>query len=250
MRRNLLLIIEYDGTAYHGSQVQKNALGICQVIQDALQKVLGVREDIVACSRTDSGVHARMFCVNFYTDRDILCVKMKYAMNFHLPWDIRVSDCREVPHGFHARYQARRKRYVYQIWNADYESPFLKNRALFYRYPIREELLNRACQDFVGTHDFTSLCSAGSDIEDKVRTITQCSVSREGNMVLFTVTGDGFLQNMVRIMVGTLLRISEGKLAPHAIPQVLAKRDRAAAGITAPACGLYLDYVFYDWDFR
>lgn len=243
--RNLLLILQYNGANYHGSQVQKNGYTICEAVQDALEKIIGSRVPITACSRTDTGVHAKMFCVNFRTEKPILPQKLKNAMNFHLPWDIRVSDCREVDLNFHSRYDAVGKKYVYKIWNADYENPFLKDMALHYPWKIDEELLNRACQYYIGTHDFSAFCSAQSDIEDKVRTVTECSVTRNGDVVEFTVCGDGFLHNMVRIMVGTLLGVNEGKWTPEDIESIINSKDRSKAGVTAKACGLYLWQVFY-----
>ncbi len=243
--RNIMLTLKYNGTNYHGSQVQQNAYTVCEAIQDALEKILGSRVPITACSRTDTGVHAEMFCINMHTEKQILCHKLKNAMNFHLPYDIRVSGCKEVDESFHSRYNAVGKKYVYKIWNADYENPFLKDMALFYPWRIDEKLLNEACRCYIGTHDFSSFCSAQSDIEDKVRTITECGVKRCGDMVEFTVCGDGFLHNMVRIMVGTLLGVNEKKWKPEEIRNIIISKDRAKAGVTAPACGLYLQEVFY-----
>lgn len=243
--RNLLLILQYNGANYHGSQVQENAYTVCEAIQDALEKIIGSRVPITACSRTDTGVHAKMFCVNFRTEKPILPHKLKNAMNFHLPWDIRVSDCREVDENFHSRYDAVGKKYIYKIWNTDYENPFLKDMALHYPWHLDEELLNKACKYYLGTHDFSAFCSAQSDIEDKVRTITECKVKRHGDIVEFSVCGDGFLHNMVRIMVGTLLGVNEGKYSPEDIEDIILSKDRSKAGVTAKACGLYLDEVFY-----
>ena len=223
--RNLLLTIRYQGTAYHGFQVQKNALTVAQVLQDALEAVLGRREDIKGCSRTDSGVHANMFCVSVRTESAIPCQSLVRALNVKLPCDIAVTDCRQVPDDFHARYSCTGKRYL---------------------YPIDVAMCDRQCKDFIGTHDFSSLCSAGSSVEDHVRTVTACGMVREGDRVTFYVEGDGFLYNMVRIMVGTILEIAAGSKPQGCIPQILEQRDRAAAGFTAPAWGLYLDRVFYE----
>lgn len=243
--RNLLLILQYNGANYHGSQVQENAYTVCEAVQDALEKILGSRVPITACSRTDTGVHAEMFCVNLRTEKKIECKKLKNAMNFHLPYDIRVSGCKEVREDFHARYDAVGKRYVYKIWNADYENPFLKDMALFYPWKIDEKLLDEAAKHYLGTHDFTAFCSAQSDIEDKVRTVTESKVERHGDIVEFTVCGDGFLHNMVRIMAGTLLGVNEGKYTPEDIDAIIESKQRARAGVTAQACGLYLKEVFY-----
>ena len=147
---------------------------------------------------------------------------------------------------FHARYSCKGKEYVYQIWNHPVRDPFLRQRALHYWYPIDEALLDRAAGHYVGRHDFSSFCTLDRrEKGDLTRTVTKSQVTREGDMVLFTVAADGFLYNMVRIMVGTLLRVQQGKLAPEDIPGVLAAQDRRAAGPTAPAGGLYLNRVFY-----
>ena len=244
--RNLLLTLRYQGTNYHGFQVQKNAVAVAQVLQDALEKVLGCREDIKGCSRTDSGVHANMFCVSVKTHSAIPCQSLVRALNVKLPYDIAVTDCIEVPLDFHARYDCRGKRYVYQINNSPIKDPFSFRQVYDYRYPIDVQLCNRACQGFIGTHDFSSFCAANSSVEDHVRTITACGMVRQGDRVTFYVEGDGFLYNMVRIMVGTVLEVAAGQRSPDSIPQILQAKDRAAAGATAPAWGLYLDKVFYD----
>ena len=168
------------------------------------------------------------------------------AVNHWLPEDIAVKACREVPGDFHARYSCKGKEYSYEIWNNPVREPFLRGRALHYWYHIDEERLNEAAGHYVGAHDFTSFCTLDKrELGDMVRTVTKASVERRGDMVVFTVAADGFLYNMVRIMAGTLLRVQEGKLLPGDIPQILETRDRAKAGPTAPACGLYLNKVFY-----
>ena len=163
--RNLLLTIRYQGTAYHGFQVQKNALTVAQVLQDALEAVLGRREDIKGCSRTDSGVHANMFCVSVRTESAIPCQSLVRALNVKLPCDIAVTDCRQVPDDFHARYSCIGKRYLYQINNSPVKDPFRWKQVYDYRYPIDVAMCDRQCKDFIGTHDFSSFCSAGSSVE-------------------------------------------------------------------------------------
>ena len=160
--------------------------------------------------------------------------------------DIAVTDCRQVPDDFHARYSCTGKRYLYQINNSPVKDPFRWKQVYDYRYPIDVAMCDRQCKDFIGTHDFSSFCSAGSSVEDHVRTVTACGMVREGDRVTFYVEGDGFLYNMVRIMVGTILEIAAGSKPQGCIPQILEQRDRAAAGFTAPAWGLYLDRVFYE----
>lgn len=244
--RNLLLTICYDGKNYHGWQIQQNAVTVQQVFQEALAKVLGAAPDLKACSRTDTGVHAREFCISMKTERTIPCGQLTDALNHYLPMDIAVLHCREAGPDFHARYSCLGKEYVYQIWNAPVRNPFLSGYALHYRYPLDAETLDRAAVCFLGTHDFTSFCTLGADPkEDRIRTVTSARVAREGDMVRFTVAADGFLYNMVRIMTGTLLRVAQGRLAPEQVEEVIQAKDRRAAGPTAPPCGLYLNRVFY-----
>lgn len=247
MERNFLIKLSYDGAAYHGWQIQDNALTVQQVFQEALQKITGLTEDIKACSRTDTGVHAREFCVSLKTESPIAPERLLAALNHYLPEDVAVRSVEQVPLDFHARYSCKGKEYVYQIWNHSVRDPFLKGRALHYWYPIDEELLNRAAVHYLGAHDFSSFCTLDRrEKGDLTRTVFTSKVERAGDLVTFTVAADGFLYNMVRIMVGTLLRVQQGKLTPEDIPGILEAKDRKAAGPTAPACGLYLNRVFYD----
>ena len=246
--RNLLVRLRYDGREFCGWQVQDGLRTVQSVFQETLWDVLKERVAIRGCSRTDSGVHAMEFCVSFSTSCAIPCDRLPLALNAKLPPDIAVFDCVAVPDGFHARYDCRGKQYRYLIHNAPLRDPFLYGRALWYKYPLDAGFLDRQAQDYLGTHDFSAFCSAGSDVADKVRTVTQCGVRRmtdDPTMIAFTVTADGFLYNMVRIMVGTLLSVSAGKLPPGCIPGILASGDRARAGFTAAACGLYLNKVLY-----
>lgn len=244
---NFLLTLEYDGRRYHGWQVQENAVSVQSVFQEALCNVLGERPDIKACSRTDTGVHAREFCLSMELTKDIPPQRLLGALNHFLPGDMAVKRCRPVPPGFHARYDCRGKRYSYEIWNHPVRSAFLDGRALHEYSRIDESLLDTAAQHFLGAHDFTSFCTLDRRrAGDFTRTVTESRVTRQGDLVRFTVAADGFLYNMVRIMAGTLLQVHRGRIAPGDIPAILEKRDRKFAGPTAPACGLYLDKVFYD----
>lgn len=246
MERNFLIKLSYDGARYHGWQIQENALTVQEVFQDALYKITGLREDIKACSRTDTGVHAREFCVSLKTESPIAPERLLAALNHYLPEDVAVKSCEPVPLDFHARYSCQGKEYVYQIWNHPVRDPFLAGRALHYWYPIDEELLDRAAKAYVGRHDFSSFCTLDKrEKGDLTRTVTTSKVERAGNLVTFTVAADGFLYNMVRIMVGTLLRVQQGKFTPEDIPGIIQAKDRKAAGPTAPAWGLYLNRVFY-----
>lgn len=244
--RNLLLTISYDGKAFHGWQIQKNALAVQEVFQKALYAIIGGYVDIKGCSRTDSGVHANMYCINFKTEHPIPAVRLKAALNRHLPMEVAVLDCKEVDENFHARYSCVSKQYVYKIWNSEVRNPFLNGYALHYRYKIDEKQLNRAAQAYVGKHDFTSFCTLDKrEKGDFVRDVKMFSVERQGELITMTVEADGFLYNMVRIMVGTLLRVQQGKIPENGIGEIIEKKDRKFAGPTAPACGLYLNRVNY-----
>ncbi len=242
----ILLCLRYDGTAYHGWQVQPNGITVQQTLQDAIEAVTGVRAGVTGCSRTDAGVHAAMFCCAFDTDSPLRGDKLCSALNFHLPQDVVVYAAREVAADFHPRYAAAGKRYVYRIFNGTQPHPVYGRYALHIRQPLDAAWQNRVATDIVGCHDFAAFCGAGSDTKGStVRTVRACTVERRDEMLLFTVEGDGFLYHMVRIMVGTLLEIAAGRMPADAIPAILAGRVRAAAGPTAPAHGLCLERVDY-----
>lgn len=236
----------YDGSAYHGWQVQENAVTVQEKVQDAIEQILSVRENIVGCSRTDSGVHANMFCFNMRTEKNIDAFKIVRSLNAVLSEDISVISCNEVPFEFHARYDCISKQYKYLIWNAKSRNPFYLNRALHYPFELDIEMLNTEAQSFLGTYDFSAFCSADSSVEDKTRTVKSIGFQKNGNLIEFYIEADGFLYNMVRIIVGTLLDIGSGKIEKGKIPEIILSRDRKKAGKTAPACGLYLNKVNYN----
>lgn len=238
--------IRYDGTNYHGWQVQKNAMSVQEVFQNSLEKVYGERLAVKGCSRTDTGVHALMFCISYkapyFTDE----YHTLSAVNNFLPPDIKAFECEEVEEDFHARYSALGKEYIYLVYNAKYPNPFYDKYSLSYKYHIDADKLNEAAKFFIGTHDFAAFCSAHSDVEDTRRTIYDFNVERKGDLVYFKVSGNGFLYNMVRIMVGTLLMVASDKIKPSEIENIIEKRDRKSAGKTVPAKGLFLNKVFYE----
>ncbi len=243
--QRILLTLRYDGTAYHGWQVQPNARTVQETLQDAIEAVTGVRAGVIGCSRTDAGVHADMFCCTFDTHSPLRGNKLCSALNYHLPADVAVYDAADVAADFHPRYHARGKRYVYRIWNGAQRHPGYAPYALHRNRPLDTDVMNAAAAAFVGTHDFAGFCAAGSDVQGTVRTVQRCTVERQGELVLFTVEADGFLYNMVRIMVGTLLDIADGRIAAADLPAIIRSADRARAGATAPAHGLCLQEVFY-----
>ena len=247
---NILVTLAYDGTNYCGFQVQSNGTSVAAVFQNALQAVLGARPDIKGCSRTDAGVHARAFALNFHTEGLRMPLqRLPLALNSHLPPDIRALAARSVPEDFHARYSAHTKTYCYRIQNCAVDSPF--ESRYMYRIPRRldDAAMDKAAAAFAGTHDFSALCAAGSSAAahgDTVRTITACSVQRRGDEVDVWVTADGYLYNMVRILAGTLCEVGAGRMRAEDIPALLASRDRKQAGPTLPAKGLFLEHVEYE----
>ena len=240
--RNLKVTMAYRGTAYHGFQRQENAVGIQNVLEEKLSAITNASVKINGCSRTDTGVHANEYCFSFETEHRIPCNNIIRGMNSILPDDLAIL---EAPEDFHARYSCKAKEYQYLILNRMSKDPFLADLALHYPYAMDTELMAKAAQDFVGTHDFTSFCGTANQKENSVRTIEYFKVEKDENLVKLIVKGDGFLYNMVRIMVGTLIFINEKKLAPDSIPQILAAKDRNLAGKTAEAHGLYLNKIFY-----
>ena len=243
-----LLTLAFDGTEYCGFPVQPNGRSVAAAFQDGLEAVIGRRPDIKGCSRTDAGVHALGFALSFEADLRIPPEKLPLALNTKLPRDIRVLSARAGPDGFHARYAAHTKTYLYRIRNSPIDSPF--EERYYCRIPGRldVERMQRAAAHFVGTHDFLALCAAHSSAAahgDTVRTITACGAERHGDMVEITVTADGYLYNMVRILAGTLCEAGAGRLDPEAVPAILASRDRRLAGPTLPAKGLFLHHVDY-----
>lgn len=245
--RNVKITITYDGSPYHGWQIQQNALSVQQVFQEALYKIIGDDIDVKGCSRTDTGVHANMYCIGLKTSHRIPPERLKAALNRHLPSSVSVNKCEEMSLEFHPRYDCKKKQYIYKIWNNEVRNPFLERYALHYRYDnLDESKLNKAAQHYIGIHDFTSFCTPDNRRPgDMHRNVNLAKVERDNDLVTFTVEADGFLYNMVRIMTGTLLRVAQGKIKEDEIPLIIEKKDRKFAGPTAPACGLYLNKVYY-----
>lgn len=241
----ILLTLAYHGADFAGFQVQKNARTVQSVIQDAVQAVYGERLPVVGCSRTDAGVHARDYKLTFFTEKRLPPERIPAALNANLPQDIAVHGAVIADDTFHVRHDVYEKEYEYVIKNTLYPDPFSVTTALHYRRPIDEVLLQSAAEHFLGTHDFRAFMASGSDIADTTRTVRSVSVTRAGDTVSLRIAADGFLYNMVRIFVGTMLAVNEGRIAPDAIPDVIASRDRRHAGITVPAHGLYLNRVAF-----
>lgn len=249
----ILLKIAYVGTAYCGYQVQPNGVTVQERLNEATRAVFGVDCDVVGCSRTDSGVHARAFCATIAEkgkpslETTVPVARVSRALNVHLPDDIAVLDACLVPDEFHARYGVSAKEYEYVIYNAPERDPFLMERAWHIPKPFTDgdiAAMNVAAAAFVGEHDFSALRD-GDDGKSPVRHVFSASVGRQGECILFRVSGNGFLYHMVRVMAGTLAEVGRGKIPPEDIAGRLAARDRCLFGATAPAHGLYLNRVFY-----
>lgn len=253
----IVLKIQYIGTAYCGFQCQKNGASIQEILTRAASRVFGRPCSITGCSRTDAGVHALGYvCVATPVGRDapadwctIPVEKIHRAFAPFLPPDISVCAAAQVSDGFHPRYDAVCKEYVYRIWDAPYANPFVRGRSYHSIRRITPERLERmqtAAAAYVGRHDFRAFMAGEPGGKDTVRTVTGADVQRETDgMVVFSVSANGFLYNMVRIMTGTLLEVAAGKISPRDIPDIIACGDRSRAGFTAQPEGLYLRSVQY-----
>ncbi len=243
--RNLKVMTAYRGTKYHGFQRQSNALTVQEVLERAVSKVLNEQVNIIGCSRTDTGVHANNFCFNVKTESNIRTIGFCRGVNGELPDDISILSCEDVPLDFHARFDCRGKEYIYKIHCSESKDPFGADLAYHYRRKFNTERAKAAAAYLVGTHDFTSFCADCTSVSTTVRTIYSLEIENNGDSVILLVKGDGFLYNMIRIIAGTLLDVSEGRIEPDQIPAILEARDRLKAGRTAMAHGLYLNRVFY-----
>ena len=244
--RNIALKLMYAGTAYHGWQVQKNAVTVAETLDKALSSVVGHPVRCVGAGRTDAGVHARVYVANFRTTSSIPLDRLPLAVNTRLPDDIVVVKATRVSDGFNAIGSCRKKEYTYLIYNSRLRDAFYVNRAWFYPRRLDEAVMARAAEQFVGTHDFRAVRSVGTETRTTVRTVHYFRVEREGDLIKCRVCADGFLYNMVRAMVGTIVYAAEGKLAPEDIPAILDSGDRTLAGPTVPPGGLYMTGLWYD----
>lgn len=239
-KQRVMLTVAYDGTAYSGFQIQNNAKTIEGELSTALEGLLGEKVQIMGGSRTDAGVHALCNVAVFDTSARIPAEKISYALNQRLPEDIRIRDSREVAADFHPRHCESRKIYEYRITNTRFPIPTRRLYSYFTYTPLCVERMQEAAGYLVGTHDFKSFCSAGSQVESTVRTVYSIDVSKEGEEILIRIQGNGFLYNMVRIIAGTLMEVGKGRWEPEKVREILQAEDRQAAGPTAPGCGLML----------
>ena len=245
--RNLKVVMSYNGTAYHGFQSQSNAIAIQDVVQAKIAQLLKQPVLIHGCSRTDTGVHAKAFVFNFHTESKIPNQGFIKGMNTVLPEDIAFASCEDVPEDFHARFSSKGKEYIYVVNNSGRRDVFGKDLSMNHPLRLDEEKLDAAAKLFVGKHNFAAFCKAEAkqNLKSTERTIYDFRVIRDGENVYFIVSGDGFLHNMVRILVGTLIYINDGKRCEKDIIDALSTGERDCAGMTLPPCGLYLNKVFY-----
>lgn len=237
-------IVSYDGTNYVGFQIQKNGITIQKVIEDVLYKITKKRVTIYASGRTDSGVHALGQVFHFDSDGTITANGMKRALNSYLPSDIHIVDVSEVGEDFHARFSAKKKEYHYKINFGEYDPT---QRGYVYQYPYKKfdrKVFYEASRLFIGTNDYRSF-SKNQDLENTVRTIYSIDFEWDNDQVVIKIIGDGFMHNMVRIMVAMWLEVGRGKYTLDYLKEVLEAKDRTLAPKTAPSCGLYLFKVYY-----
>lgn len=247
--KRIAMRVAYDGTAYHGWQIQDNALTVEQVLTETLRELLQENVELIGASRTDAGVHAKGNVAVFDTDTSIPGEKIAYALNSRLPEDIVVVQSKEVSTDFHPRYTKSSKTYEYRIWNKTFPDPILRKYTHFYYGKLDEKLMQEAADFLVGEHDFASFCSAGAQVQSTVREIYDIKITRKEDILTISITGNGFLYNMVRIIAGTLIEAGAGKYSGEKIKEILEACDRSKAGPTAPACGLHLMRIDYPEEF-
>ena len=246
--RNIAIRLSYLGSAYHGWQTQAGLPTVQQTLERAVEKTVGRRTHVTGCGRTDAGVHALRYCANFRTDCSIPADRIPLALNSRLPADIAVSAAVDAPEDFNAIGSCIQKEYIYKIHNSRIRDPFLDSRACFWPAPLDAAAMDAAAAAFVGTHDFAAVRSVGTQTKTTVRTVHWCRAERDGDTITVSVCANGFLYNMVRAIVGTLVYASDGKIAPEEIPALLEQGDRRLTGPTMPPQGLYMHRVWYGGD--
>jgi tRNA pseudouridine38-40 synthase len=248
--RRIKLVIEYDGSCFHGWQIQNNANTVQEEIERAVYKITGEQTRVTGSGRTDAGVHAYGQVAHFDTNSNIPPVKFSDALNSALPSGIAIILSEEVSEDFHARFSATKKTYKYKILNRKARSPIMEKRAWHIKGMLNVDSMNEAARNFIGYHDFTAFCSSGHNITSFERNIYISQWTVDNEHLVYTVSGDGFLYNMVRIMTGTMVEVGMNKRAADSIFELFEKKDRNLSGITAPAHGLYLVEVNYEQDTR
>ena len=240
------MIVGYDGTNYNGFAIQPNGITIQGILNESIAKIVQHEVRTLGAGRTDAGVHAKGQCCIFDSDTKIPVYKLGLAINSQLPKDIAVKTIEEVSMDFQPRFGAKRKTYRYQIINSSIRDPFLYKYAMSYPHKLDIELMKKAAYEIVGEHDFACFCSSGSTVKDTVRTIYSIDIKKEEDLITIDICGNGFLYNMVRIIVGTLLRVNEDKITIEDIGKLIESKDRNLAGPTAPPQGLMMMNIVYD----
>jgi tRNA pseudouridine38-40 synthase len=243
--RNIKIIIEYDGTGYHGWQRQPNGISIQEVLENKLALITNGKVRLIASGRTDAGVHAVGQVANFKTETTIECRGLLKGINSLLPTDIAVSEVVDIDDEFHARYSAKSKVYVYKIYNSSVRSSLYRNYSWHVFEKLDVESMKNASLYLVGTKDFSSFCAAGGDAKTYTRTVLDCGIIEDTAMIVFTIEANGFLRYMVRNIIGTLVDVGKGKTTPEEFMEIVDSKDRTNAGITAPPQGLFLKEVKY-----
>lgn len=242
---NIRIWLKYDGTDFHGYQVQKNGYTIQEALENAIFKIMGEEISVTGCSRTDAGVHAYMYAANFFSDTKIPIEKIPLALNTALPDSIRVYKAEKVDEDFHATYSAKEKTYEYTIDTNVIADPFLKRYAWHYSYETDIEKMKEGASYLLGKHDFSAFMASGAQVKTTVRTVKNIEISEKNKIITLKITADGFLYNMVRIITGTLVYCGTGKLKPSDVKDILESKERAQGGITAPPEGLKLISIVY-----
>lgn len=243
--KRVKLIVAYDGTNYCGWQIQQNGITVEEVLNRTISELVGEKIAVIGASRTDSGVHALGNVAVFDTESRIPAEKFSFALNQRLPEDIRIQYSCGVEPDFHPRYCDTRKTYEYKILNRRFAIPTERLYSHFFYYPLDLEKMQQAADYLVGEHDFKSFCTPRTQVENTVRTIYYLNITKEGDMITIRINGNGFLYNMVRIIVGTLLKVGTGLYPPEHVKEILEAKDRQQAGPKAEACGLTLVEIEY-----
>lgn len=246
--KRIKLTVAYDGTNYCGWQIQPNGITVEEVLNRELSALTKTKVTVIGASRTDSGVHARGNVAVFDTDSPIPPDRIAYALNRRMPEDIVVIRSEEVPADWHPRYQKSVKTYEYHILNSKMPDPTKRHTTYFVSYHLDIQKMREAAAYIVGEHDFASFCNIHTDVEDTVRTIYELAIEKNGEEWTIRIRGNGFLYNMVRIIVGTLLRVGRGFYTPEQVKEILEAKDRKSAGVTAPPQGLMLMQIEYEKD--
>lgn len=242
---NIKIELQYDGTAYHGWQVQKNAVTVQETVKNAIKKITGENVTVTGCGRTDTGVHAEHYICNFHTESSVPADKFPYALNTYLPDDIVCFNAEVVSDDFNANSSATGKRYVYKILNREFPDAVMGRYSWHYKYPLDVAKMRQASKAFIGEHDFIGFASSGFTVKTTVREIYSLDVTKDGDVITIDICGNGFLYNMVRIIAGTLVFAGGGKIDPSDMAEIIESKDRNRAGITAPPQGLCLKEVYY-----